>query len=66
MPVFKIAIAGFGGVGRATAELLLSRRERYRHLYGADVRLVAVFGYRSGRFDADGLEADRLDALWPA
>lgn len=63
MQVFKIAIAGFGGVGRATAELLLSRRERYRRLYGSDVRLVAVCGSRSGLFDADGLEADRLDSL---
>lgn len=65
MQVMKIAIAGFGGVGRATAELLLSRRERYRRFYGADVRLVAVCGSRSGLFDADGLEVDRLDALEP-
>lgn len=63
MQVLKVAIAGFGGVGRATAHLLLSRRERYRRLYGTDVRLVAVCGSKSGLADAEGLESDRLDAL---
>jgi homoserine dehydrogenase len=38
MNVVRIAIAGFGGVGRATATLLLARRERYRHVHGADPR----------------------------
>ena len=59
----KVAIAGLGGVGRATAMLLLSRRERYRSLYGTDVRLVAVCGSRSGLSDPNGLEPGRLDAL---
>ncbi|KZD09708.1 homoserine dehydrogenase [Oceanibaculum pacificum] len=63
MPTFKIAIVGFGGVGRATAGLLLSRRARYRQIYGADVRLVAVCGSRAGVADAGGLESDRLTAL---
>ncbi|MGE8499758.1 MAG: homoserine dehydrogenase [Pseudomonas sp.] len=63
MQTVKVAIAGFGGVGRATAQLLLSRRERYRQVYGVDVRLVAVCGSRTGLADAAGLEADRLDAL---
>lgn len=63
MPVLKVAIAGFGGVGRATALLLLSRRERYRRLYATEVRLVAVCGSRSGLADAEGLEPGRLDAL---
>jgi len=65
MNVVRIAIAGFGGVGRATANLLLARRERYRQVHGADIRLVAVCGSRSGLADADGLEAGRLDALEP-
>lgn len=65
MDVLKIAVAGFGAVGRATANLLLSRRERYRQVYGRDVRLVAVCGSRSGLANADGLEAGRLDALEP-
>lgn len=63
MRVTKVAIAGFGGVGRATAELLLSRRGRYRRVHDAEVRLVAVCGSRSGLADAEGLEADRLTAL---
>lgn len=42
MKTYKIAISGFGGVGRATAGLLLSRRTRYREVYQADVRLVAA------------------------
>lgn len=63
MRTFKIAIAGFGGVGRATANLLLSRRQRYSDVYGADVRLVAVCGSRTGLADENGLEPDRLDKL---
>jgi hypothetical protein len=63
--VLKVAIAGFGGVGRATADLVLSRRDRYRRLYGADVRLVAVCGSTSGLADAGGLAPHRLGMLEP-
>jgi homoserine dehydrogenase len=63
METLKIAIAGFGGVGRATAGLLLSRRGRYRDIYGMDVRLVAVCGSRFGLADANGLDPGRLDRL---
>ena len=63
MQTLKVAIAGFGGVGRATADLLLSRRERYRQVYGVEVRLVAVCGSRAGLADANGLQAHQLDAL---
>lgn len=63
MRTYRIAIAGLGGVGRATASLLLSRRIRYREVYQADVRLVAVCGSRSGRAAAKGLEEEQLDAL---
>ncbi|WP_111414759.1 homoserine dehydrogenase [Billgrantia lactosivorans] len=65
MHVIRVAIAGFGGVGRATANLLLSRREAYRQVYRADVRLVAICGSRSGMMDAKGIEADRFDSLEP-
>ncbi len=65
MRVIRVAIAGFGGVGRATASLLLSRRQRYREIHGAEVRLVAVCGSRAGLSDPDGLEAGRLDTLEP-
>lgn len=63
MRSLKVAIAGFGGVGRATANLLLSRRERYRQVYGRDVRLVAVCGSRAGLAAANGLEPDQLGTL---
>ncbi len=66
MLTYSVAIAGFGGVGHATANLLLARRQRYRQIYGADVRLVAVCGSRTGLIDPQGLEADRLSALPPA
>lgn len=65
MGVIKIAIAGFGGVGRATANLLLGRRDHYRQVYGAEVRLVAVCGSRSGLADPEGLETERLQSLEP-
>lgn len=63
MDVLKVAIAGFGRVGRATADLLLARRPRYRSVYRTDVRLVAVCGSRSGLADPEGLGPERLDTL---
>jgi homoserine dehydrogenase len=63
MQIARVAIAGFGNVGRETAALLLSRRDRYRVVYGIDVRLVAVCGSRAGAADPAGLEADGLDHL---
>ena len=65
MRITRVAIAGFGNVGRAVAAMLLSRRERYRSVYGADVRLVAACGSRAGASDEAGLEADRFDSLEP-
>lgn len=63
MGIVRVAIAGFGGVGRAIADVLLSRRNRYRKVYGVDLRLVAVCGARSGLSDPGGLEFKRLDTL---
>lgn len=63
MRVVSVAVAGFGGVGRATVSLLLARRDRYRQVHDADVRLVAVCGSRSGLADPNGLEPGRLDEL---
>jgi homoserine dehydrogenase len=59
----RVALAGLGGVGRATAALLLSRRERYRALFGVDVRLVAACGSQAGVMRAEGLELQTLDHL---
>ena len=61
----RVAIAGFGPVGRATAELLLGRRGRYMDLYGVDCRLVAVCGSRAGAHNDDGLDLGQLTALRP-
>ena len=65
MAVCRVVLAGFGGVGRAVAAMLLARRGRYRDLYGAQVRLVAVCGSRAGLVDPLGLEAGRFGALEP-
>ena len=63
MQISRIAIAGLGSVGRATAQLLLARRDRYRRLFDLDVRLVAVCGSRSGVHDEAGLEAEAFDRM---
>jgi homoserine dehydrogenase len=63
MKRMNVAIAGFGGVGRAVGNLLLARRDRYRKEYGVDVRLVAVCGSRAGTANSDGLELNQFDAL---
>ncbi|WP_118135497.1 homoserine dehydrogenase [Oceanicella sp. SM1341] len=63
MKTLNIAIAGFGGVGRTTAALLLSRRARYQRLHDTQVRLVAVCGSRAGLADPAGLEPGRLERL---
>ncbi|MFD3206297.1 homoserine dehydrogenase [Pseudomonas sp. LS_2] len=63
MHTLKVAIAGFGGVGRTTAQLLLSRQDHYRQRYGVDVRLVAVCGSKAGLVATDGLRDSQLQAL---
>lgn len=63
MKTVNVAIAGLGGVGRAVANLLLARHDRYRALYNADVRLVAACGSRAGISEQDGLAGHHLDHL---
>ncbi|MCF3935150.1 homoserine dehydrogenase [Acuticoccus sp. M5D2P5] len=63
MQTCRVAIAGFGRVGRATASMLLARRERYRDLYGTEVALVAVVGSRAGLIDQDGIAEARFADL---
>ena len=63
METVRIAIAGFGNVGRQVASLLLARRARYAALYGADVRLVACCGSKAGAANPGGLEQDGLRVL---
>lgn len=57
---YNVAIAGYGGVGKAVAEMLLERRERYRAIYNADIRLIAVCGSKAGLQSLDGLEPAAL------
>lgn len=59
-----VVISGFGQIGRAVADLLAARRERYRSRYGVDVRLTGVSRSRGGRVDRAGLAAP-LDADAP-
>lgn len=56
----NVAISGYGGVGKAVAKLLLERRPRYRDLYDADVRLVAVCGSKAGCLDSEGVDDSAL------
>lgn len=51
----NIAIAGFGEVGKAVADLVHERAERYRSIYGADVRVIAACGSRAGILEPKGL-----------
>jgi homoserine dehydrogenase len=59
----KVAIVGFGGVGRAVAEQLLARRTRYRSLYNVEVHLVAVCGSKAGLASPDGVQLSDLERL---
>lgn len=68
MKRWNIAITGFGAIGKTVAQLLWTREARYRRLYDADVRLVAVCGSKAGLADPQGLTASRVaaaDALLP-
>lgn len=55
MQRWNVAITGFGAIGRTVASLLLQRQAHYAQRYGADVRLTAVCGSRSGLYAPDGL-----------
>lgn len=59
----NVAIAGLGGVGRAVADLLFARQDRYRALYNIDVRFVAACGSRAGISDQAGLARHHLKEL---
>ncbi|WP_371320052.1 homoserine dehydrogenase [Pseudomonas gingeri] len=63
MKRWNIAITGFGSIGKAVAQILRQREQRYKALYGADVRVVAVCGSRAGLMDHNGLAFDTERAL---
>lgn len=63
---WNVALAGFGGVGRAVAELMSRRRDRYAERYGADVRLTGVRRSRTAAIDCEGLAPGDLEGGGPA
>ncbi|WP_373187379.1 homoserine dehydrogenase [Halopseudomonas sp.] len=56
MTRWNIAITGFGAIGKGVAQIIQERRQRYRELYDADVRIVGVCGSRAGLIDHNGLD----------
>jgi homoserine dehydrogenase len=62
MKTIRIAIAGYGNVGRMVAQMLRERRAQDL-ASGLDLRLVAVLGRQAGLFDPAGLGEVALDAL---
>jgi len=60
---FKLALLGFGNVGRAFARLLLRKREELQRAYGIEWRVVAIAARRAGAAISDaGLDLERAVA----
>lgn len=59
----RIAIDGFGAIGRETASLLLARHDHYASTYGVDVHLVAICEAEMGLSVEGGLRTDQLGQL---
>lgn len=60
MKRWNIVLTGYGNVGRAIAMLLDERRERYRTVYGADVRLTGIRRAKAALANAKGLALDAI------
>lgn len=52
----NIAIVGFGGVGKSVANLVSERADRYRAIYGAEVRVVAACSSNAGIYRPQGID----------
>jgi homoserine dehydrogenase len=63
MRTLKLIISGYGGVGRAFAGLLNTRRDQLAQQYGLSLRLVAVVTSQGAAVAEDGLPLDPLAAL---
>ncbi|MGN7470585.1 homoserine dehydrogenase [Brevibacillus sp. SAFN-007a] len=63
MKRWNIVLTGFGTVGREIARLLEQRRDRYRQLYQADVRLVGAARSTCALYDPEGLPREQLEAF---
>lgn len=62
MKTIRIAIAGYGNVGRMVAQMIGERRAD-DHAAGRDLRLVSLLGRRGGASDPGGLSALSPEAL---
>lgn len=68
---WKIALIGFGHVGRSLAQLFLDKEEELRRVWGSAYRLTAICTGQNGNFHApDGLpvlqmlNSPRSSAIW--
>lgn len=74
MPIYRLALVGFGHVGRALARLLLEKRPELQQRYGLDFLVTGIVtGRHGGAITPQGLDleaalrrveaGERLDAL---
>jgi homoserine dehydrogenase len=57
---YRLALIGFGSVGRGLAEIVHRYSDRLRHRYGCDLRIVAVATRRWGAYNPQGLDPGAL------
>jgi homoserine dehydrogenase len=57
---YRLALVGFGSVGRGLAEILSLHRRRLQERYGADVCIVAACTRRWCVYDPGGIDAATL------
>ena len=58
--VYRLALVGFGAVGRGLAEMLAQRHDRLLERFGADIRIVAVCTRHWGVDYPDGIDCAAL------
>lgn len=57
---YRLALVGFGSVGRGLAEILSLHHRRFVDRYGADIRIVAACTRRWCVYDPNGIDAAAL------
>ncbi len=57
---YRLALVGFGSVGRGLAEILSLHHQRFVDRYGADIRIVAACTRRWCVYDPNGIDAATL------
>lgn len=62
MEVRRLAITGFGNVGRRVAQLVEDRQEHFKSQYGIRIVITGVCDSRAGAIDASGLSSQQLDS----